>query len=111
MTKEELLEEFRKYNFPVTQQDISNILLENLSHRAHLLALKKYTVRQFLQLNGADALIESDEEKKIMLDQEYKVIEQYYGEILRELFAGFVARYGSPRSSSGVDEDGLFHHL
>jgi hypothetical protein len=107
MTTEELLKEFRKYNFQFPIREMGNLYFENLCLHAELSALRKYTVRQFLQLNGKDDVIKIDEEKKQLIDQEQEVIGQYYGELFRELFADFVVAHGTPRESSSIGEDGV----
>lgn len=94
MNTDELLKKFEDVNYHFPFKDMGILFFENLQLRAELLALRKYSVRQFLGLNGADDLLKIDEEKKAELDQEYKVIDEYFDEIFQDLFADFVARYG-----------------
>ena len=96
MDRSELISMINNYEFSLTSKDIAHLAFEHLLLHADHLALKKYVARQFLGLNGSDELIKIDEEKKKLLDEEHEVIKNYSDEIFQDLFADFVARFGSP---------------
>jgi hypothetical protein len=96
MNSDDVIKNFRDYHFQVPLNDLPLVVFENLRLNAELLALRKYTARQFLGLNGGDEVLEIDEEKKILLDKEYEVMKEYYDEIFQDLFLDFVSKYGTP---------------
>jgi hypothetical protein len=94
MNTDEFLKKFEDVNYHFTFKDLGILFIENLQLRAELLALRKYCVLQFLGLNGVDDLLKIDENKKSELDQEYKVIAEYFDDIFQDLFADFITKYG-----------------